>query len=204
MAPVTSHCNEWLPSETETGQEQSGSGTWRAVSVQACTAGTPWTFKAEEVMEIGLSTVCWGVFHLSQTPSDLLIIFRAATLVHWFSCHYPRRGGGGGGLSACSFSWSVCSQDWFMGQLSWTLVSLSVLMAFDCRSWEITSIASGGSEWSKQEEGRGEEGRRAKGEGRRGERERKMQWRNSLAFSCIPTCDISEPVASLTFNHLLC
>lgn len=89
----------------------------------------------------------------------------------------PWEGGVLGG-SACHFPWSVCSQDWFMGQLSQTLVSLSGLMAFDCRSWEITSVAVGGSGWSKLEEGRGKEGRRAKAGGGREEEgvgERKMQ-----------------------------
>lgn len=53
-------------------------------------------------MEYVLSTVCWGVFHLSWTPSDLLIILGAATLVHWFSFHYPEGAGWGGGLPATS------------------------------------------------------------------------------------------------------
>ena len=48
----------------------------------------------------------WGVSHLSWTPSDLLIIRRAATLVHWLSCHYPLRGGVGG-LPATSPSLSA-------------------------------------------------------------------------------------------------
>lgn len=141
-----------------------------------------------------------GSFPPLWAPSDLLIIFRAATRVHWFSCHYPWEGGVG--MSACCFPWSVCSQDWFMGQLSWTLVSLSGLMTFDCRSWKITSVAVGGGRWSKQEEGREEERRTAKGEGRKGGGKRGGE--NMMKeFSCTPSTDISEPVAYLLFNHLL-
>lgn len=40
------------------GQGESGSGTLKAESVQACVAGEPWTFEAEEVTENVLSTVC--------------------------------------------------------------------------------------------------------------------------------------------------
>lgn len=63
-------------------------------------AAAPWTLEAEEVTENVLSTVCRGVSHLSWTPSDLLIICGEATLVHWFSRHYPW--GGWGVLPATS------------------------------------------------------------------------------------------------------